>query len=1232
MIMAGLPGRFLVIQLASKMKHRCINFKYNNYGILSIVLYVALIFFTTPSLANNYKAFAAPQIQTDTTRFNFTGKVVDEKGESLPGATVFITNTKWAASTDADGTFKLTGIPRGSYEVLVRMMGFTTFTKVFTFTDRSINANLLLKTDAIALAEVKISAKPDPDRAKYLKIFTQNFIGESDNAKQSRILNPEVIRFNFDKRSGTLTASAVDLIRVKNEGLGYNLNYLLTSFTINERNRLFGYEGKLYFEELQGDEKQKNIWSKKRSTAYYGSARHFLKTIFAGTATAEGFEIYRIPDSDIREARVAYRSGVLRASNLATNFKPLNPDSLVKTLDENRKIVNLSVQIKDRDTARLYVCYMRNGEPSQFFNSIGHINIMFQNAQISRIYQVGSGNILLSSDGTVSPEKNLMVEGYWAWQHVADLLPYEVQNSFEMNTVVNTNEPLVEQGPVEKIHVQMDKPWYIAGDTAWMKVYVTDLYNKPIAGTKTCFVELIDANKRIIKNLRLPLNGGMAWGELALNDSLVKNRAYKLRVYTNSLQKNIDNVFYSNIRIINPSLARPKLGEAGSLQQRAAVVDSLKLQFFPEGGSLVADVNSRIALKASALGSPLNKVNGYIADKIGSHIAKFETDENGIGSFYLKPLTDGKYWAVLTLANGQEKRFALPQARLSGLAMSINQNDRDIVIYLNSNTANKTLYRLIAKISGQVIYQTQQTVSPGLDSMVIAKAELPQGIVQFSLYNTGKTLVAERFVHNLDKSRELNVKLMPGKKTYRPHEKIDLNIGVHDAEGRPVTGTFSVSVNNEADVSAGAFNGTTIGTDLFFTAKDRDVLHQLQQYDLTNPDAQQQLQIDHILLTLQPQKTKSAVSVQQPLLNAISDSTRTIEGQVYKANGKRAGEGIVNLFFTYGSDVLTTIADNEGRFVFNNIPAKRGSYFYVAAKDKSNKDLNVAIDKFVPPVIPDEIIADTTDFYANTDMNGIFKRLEDLQKENLLGTQLGEVTIIEKKKAEPTLKDMLLQKSSNLGARADQVRTFIDLLKCGGLDAGGCLALVLNNVQYYNDPDYNAKDTLHNKPAGLVNRFKKPIATFIDGVERSLNGMSYTEIALVEYISGASAAIYGMRSANGVVVITTKDGGIDYRAYEMEHYVPGSTKTPIIQRYRFENGFDLANEFYAPDYTQTQVKTIDKWRPTIYWNPNLITGADGKAQVSYFTNNVPGTYRVTIEGIDDQGRIARQVFKYTVNE
>ena len=73
----------------------------------------------------------------------------------------------------------------------------------------------------------------------------------------------------------------------------------------------------------------------------------------------------------------------------------------------------------------------------------------------------------------------------------------------------------------------------------------------------------------------------------------------------------------------------------------------------------------------------------------------------------------------------------------------------------------------------------------------------------------------------------------------------------------------------------------------------------------------------------------------------------------------------------------------------------------------------------------------------------------------------------------------------------------------------------------------------------------------------------------------------------------------------------------------FEPALDLIGEKWAGE------DPFDA-RGTIYWSPNIITDKNGKASLEYYNADTKGTYRVVVEGIDDEGRIGRTVYRYTV--
>jgi len=144
----------------------------------------------------------------------------------------------------------------------------------------------------------------------------------------------------------------------------------------------------------------------------------------------------------------------------------------------------------------------------------------------------------------------------------------------------------------------------------------------------------------------------------------------------------------------------------------------------------------------------------------------------------------------------------------------------------------------------------------------------------------------------------------------------------------------------------------------------------------------------------------------------------------------------------------------------------------------------------------------------------------------------------------------------------------------------------------------------------------------MDGLH--LDELNAADVYSIEVLrSAAFLTIYGSNAPGGALVITMKRGGEDAKSL---------TAKPLygLLAYQF-NGYYKAKTFYTPKYTdpKTSAQQPDL-RSTIYWNPNIITDKDGKASFEYFNNDTKGIYRVVVEGIDDNGNLGRQVFKYKV--
>jgi hypothetical protein len=208
-----------------------------------------------------------------------------------------------------------------------------------------------------------------------------------------------------------------------------------------------------------------------------------------------------------------------------------------------------------------------------------------------------------------------------------------------------------------------------------------------------------------------------------------------------------------------------------------------------------------------------------------------------------------------------------------------------------------------------------------------------------------------------------------------------------------------------------------------------------------------------------------------------------------------------------------------------------------------------------------------------------------------------------------------LSNSANLhgGGNADQVIMGDKVLNCVTLS--DCLQGRVFGVNFGKDgTPMNVRDG-------------GPMSVIIDGATLDgsyLNNINPNDIYSIEVLrTGAARSIYGTSiDKGGALVITT-------RRVADPNYVTSVHPAGVIT-YPFK-GYSRMREFYSPKYDgpKTDKQEADL-RTSIYWNPLIMTDKDGKASFEYFNADTKGTYRVVVEGIDDDGNLGRQVYRYKV--
>lgn len=689
------------------------------------------------------------------------------------------------------------------------------------------------------------------------------------------------------------------------------------------------------------------------------------------------------------------------------------------------------------------------------------------------------------------------------------------------------------------------------------------------------------------------------------------NAAGEINVSVLNTQPNI----YKSGRIV-AKLTMPNgsiVSKTIPIKTTSAVTD---VQFFPESGTLVEGLPSKVAIKAVNANGLGEDVTGKVIDDQGAEILSFETTHLGMGSFIINPTAGRTYRAKVQFKNGTETFLPLPRVDKSGYILAVNNTDTAkmaIKVMISPDLINKGDMKLIAQHNGNVYFVTKVPTGKQLVSVVAPKKDFPSGTVQLTLFSTDNQPVAERMAFVKNNADKINITLDPLKQSYEKRGKVDLSFSAKN-NGKPLQGSFSVAVTNNIVVAPDPENESNIFTSLLLSSELTGYVEKPNHYFL-NDDAKTKSELDLLMLTQGWRKIdwKKIAASQLPVITYQPEKSMKVSGTITKG-GKPVPKGKVSLFSnSQGFFMIDTISDANGRFSFDDIAFTDSVKFVVQARtEKNNKNVQIDLD-----IVPKQVVTvnkNTGDIEVNVNetMKSYLQQSEDyfneMVKRGLLERtiMLNEVKIVEKKNPAPN--------SSNLNGagRADQIITAKELETAF-------------NLSQYLQGRVAGLTIVNGKAVLMRSGGRGAMSIVLDGMNMGedfmLDDVNVFDIETVEILKSiGNTAIYGSGGSNGVIVITTKRGGT---STGYNRYAPG------IVTYN-PKGYHKIREFYAPKY-DVKPDTKPDLRTTIYWNPHFASDVNGKANFSFFNSDQAGTHRVVIEGIDATGNLARHVFTYTVN-
>jgi hypothetical protein len=899
-----------------------------------------------------------------------SGKVLNQADHKpIANASVFISNGSIGDKTNNDGTFTLKNLKPGKYDLVVSIIGYETYSQPLPVSDANSNLpDILLVQKTMQLQEVKVKVVSDKNRPLYLDWLKQELLGNSEIAKQCKIVNPEMLDFDFQQN--TLKASSVDFLIIENITLGYKVKYLLTDFSLNNPRgieRKLSYKGFTLFEEMEGTPAQQASWRKARQEVYANSSMHFFRAVADNRITEEGFKMQQLaenpnpdrPANELIAAKVKHfaeanpKTSAIRDS---LNFWTKKSQLPKTQLSINDYPLSINDVLKNTEQKGLYAIGCDNDAILVNYNKAHR----FSKAKITDLSDRYNNSIsviefnklyaFFNNSGWITNIDDIMLAGVWAKKRVAELLPEDYEDAMHtkvekadstLTGIITKTESFSSNHVAEKSYLHLDRFNYLPGDTIWFKAYVVAGAAHELSSLSgVLHVELINQKDSVIRRLNLPLDDGLATGDFTLSRSL-STGVYRIRAYTNWMRNDNNYGFFEQQIQVGPQVIN-----FTTTQQ--ALAKNPDVQFFPEGGELINGLRSKVAIKAINVNGLGENVKGSITDNDGNEVAEFETQHLGMGVFALSPQTGKAYKAKITTQSGATFTVDLPKAHNDGFVLTVNNRRADSISVKISTVGNifaakqHTGYYLIGQSAGTVYYTTSFKLDNPAYIVNIDKQRFPSGIVQFTLFAQNAEPLNERIAF-IRVSDTLKLNITTPDKRFATRQKMQLNLDATDDAGSKTQGSFSVSVINETRTGSNENAESTILSNLLLTSDLKGNI-EMPNYYFNKVTDQTEADLDVLMLTqgYRHFDWKQILADKPTPLAYEPEKGLELNGTLKTPGGKILANGKVNLYSNKEGVFADTVTDVNGNFKFRNFELSDTAKVVVQAR-KQNDGKNVSI-------------------------------------------------------------------------------------------------------------------------------------------------------------------------------------------------------------------------------------------------------------------------------------------------
>ncbi len=809
--------------------------------------------------------------------------------------------------------------------------------------------------------------------------------------------------------------------------------------------------------------------------------------------------------------------------------------------------------------------------------------------------------------------------------------------------------------PQEKVYIQFDNTSYYTGETIWFKAFVTNASTLGRAQSKILYVDLLSPTGVLLKQEKLKIVAGQADGSFVLMDgSTAQAREkrgvvdypsgfYEVRAYTSYMLNFSNEILFSRVLAVydppkeegnfyeSSPVITIKRTETSDFRPKSEKLRNINASFYPEGGHLIIGKPCRVAFKVI-------DDTGFGVEATGKVEGKditFSTVHNGMGYFTFTP--QEKRNSVEITVGGTSRSFNLQQAEPLGFAMTVDPLDSDSITVKVDGAEGMSGITLGVALTCRGELMDFGTLESGAtpSERIIPLHGVPEGVCRIYLFDKNGILYSSRsFYHRSKVIKAPVLEMSADKETYQPFEKITLNFSLND-KGNPFRDRFCLSVR-DSRTQNNVYTDDLRTSMLLSSDLKGFIEHPAWYFDSDAPERDQALDLLCLVQGWERYDWDIMTGQKDFSERYRMEESLTLNGWILSSSGRKKLDGVeVNASLVPQDKTLTEIysytTDTTGYFGFDI-----GAEFYDKAKfsisantDKKpliGTSARIRIDRPASPAIRPYNVGELV--FTGVKGTG-YKRKgwKEEEEENPYPTVINIETGY-------LLPDVDI----------DEDRMYIDYFTFSAYDVTNDVEIELDKGDYTTDLmgylidkgyEVIASDTsiesingfepffyIHDNkkylyqgpyetPAVIDTKDIKSVIVF----DRPMFMMNILQQCPLyqDYLSESIQMLYGEDLINHRLLL------VDVQMKEPNEISTREDRFNINKRITTVDGYSRPYSFYSPEYPQGPVFGDVDYRRTLYWNPNVITDENGKAQVEFYNNSITRRFDVEAAGITSAG-------------